>query len=298
MQTPFFSIVIPTFNRAKVLNRAIKSVINQTFSNWEALIIDNSSIDNTASVVNSFKDPRIKFYKIDNKGIIAASRNLGIKNSEGKFIAFLDSDDWWEKQKLEYSYNYINQHKLDLVYHQLYAVDGKFNFFKKKIISREIKSPMHQDLVSNGNAIPNSSAVIKKSLLKDLGYISEDRTKISWEDFDTWIRATKVTEKIRKIKLPLGSCSINDDNTSSSIQTIKNHLNFKKHYKGTIKFYLKKKMPWWVNYPLAKDCLSKKKYNRAYCLFDRMSAGPQKIEIKKKIFQIFCICKKNKIYEK
>ena len=70
MQTPFFSIVIPTFNRAKVLNRAIKSVINQTFSNWEALIIDNSSIDNTASVVNSFKDPRIKFYKIDTNYIL------------------------------------------------------------------------------------------------------------------------------------------------------------------------------------------------------------------------------------
>src|SRR3989338_2810117 len=100
---PIVSIVIPTYNRACDLERALKSVLAQTYSNWEALVVDNHSSDNTDDVVKSLNDSRLKLFKIHNDGVIAASRNAGVKHATGEYIAFLDSDDWWMPQKLEES---------------------------------------------------------------------------------------------------------------------------------------------------------------------------------------------------
>ena len=100
---PLVSVIIPTFNRANDLARAVKSVIAQTFTSWELIIVDNHSVDNTDEVVRHFNDPRIKLLKIHNDGVIAASRNLGIHFSSGTYIAFLDSDDWWTPDKLRSS---------------------------------------------------------------------------------------------------------------------------------------------------------------------------------------------------
>ena len=75
----FFSIIIPTFNREFKLERAIQSVLNQTYQNWEMIIVDNYSEDNTKKMVENFKNNKIKFYQINNNGVIAKSRNLGVK---------------------------------------------------------------------------------------------------------------------------------------------------------------------------------------------------------------------------
>ena len=74
-----FSIIIPTYNREKMLKNAIKSVLNQTYKNWEIIIVDNYSKDNTKKMVENFKSKKIKFYQINNNGIIAKSRNIGVK---------------------------------------------------------------------------------------------------------------------------------------------------------------------------------------------------------------------------
>ena len=104
---PLVSIVIPTYNHAKFISKALKSILDQTFKDWEAIIIDNQSTDQTNDILSKYSDPRIKSYKIDNNGIIAKSRNLGIKLSKGKWIAFLDSDDWWTSEKLEVCFDNI-----------------------------------------------------------------------------------------------------------------------------------------------------------------------------------------------
>ncbi len=89
------SVVIPTYNHARFLGRALQSVMDQTYKNWEVIIIDNHSQDNTDEIVEAFKDPRITLLKIHNNGVIAASRNMGIRAAKGEWIAFLDSDDHW-----------------------------------------------------------------------------------------------------------------------------------------------------------------------------------------------------------
>ena len=98
--SPFVSIVIPTYNHANFLGKALESVITQTFTNWEAIVVDNQSTDHTSQVISKFNDHRIKYIKISNYGIIAKSRNHGINVAKGEWIAFLDSDDFWPKEKL------------------------------------------------------------------------------------------------------------------------------------------------------------------------------------------------------
>ena len=86
--TPLVSIVIPTYNHARYLGRALQSVLDQTYINWEAIIIDNHSTDNTDQLVASFSDSRIIYLKIHNNGVIASSRNAGIREAKGEWIAF------------------------------------------------------------------------------------------------------------------------------------------------------------------------------------------------------------------
>ena len=102
------SIVIPTFNSSKYLSQTIETALNQTYKNTEIIIVDDNSTDNTIKIIKNYqkKNSKIKFYKIKNKkntgsGSGSKPRNIGIKKSKGKYIAFLDSDDLWDKNKLQ-----------------------------------------------------------------------------------------------------------------------------------------------------------------------------------------------------
>ena len=90
---PLVSIIMPTYNQANFIVDAIASVLNQSYENWELLVIDNSSTDGTGRFLATIQDARLRVLSIENEGVIARSRNLGIKNSRGELIAFLDSDD-------------------------------------------------------------------------------------------------------------------------------------------------------------------------------------------------------------
>ena len=97
------SIGLPTFNRAKLLGRAIDSIISQSFSDFELIVVDDGSADNTKEVVRAYKDTRIRYVLHDkNKGLMA-SRNTALSESQGEYIAFQDSDDWWHRDFLEES---------------------------------------------------------------------------------------------------------------------------------------------------------------------------------------------------
>lgn len=95
MSTPIFSVVIPLYNKEKFIIRSVESVLNQTFSDFELLVIDDGSSDRSLSLLDKIKDPRLKVFTKKNGGVSSA-RNFGIKNSSGKYIAFLDADDEYE----------------------------------------------------------------------------------------------------------------------------------------------------------------------------------------------------------
>ena len=175
VEKPFFSIVLPTYNQSSFLKNCINSILKQTYENWELLIINNNSTDNTLKIINQFNDKRIRVLEIQNSGILAKSRNLGIKNSLSKWICFVDTDDTWYPEKLNEIKKYIYNTKGDLFYHDLVFENKRFFFLIRKKIqdkSRTINKPILEYFALNGNAIGNSSVVIKKSLLKSLNYIS------------------------------------------------------------------------------------------------------------------------------
>ncbi len=122
---PFFSIILPTYNRSDFVVDAIESVINQSFSDFELLVIDDGSIDKTKSVVEGYcvKDKRVKYYYQDNSGVSIA-RNTGIKMATGKYICYLDSDDIWSSKKLNEIHKVCTQGiNVDVIFHDFVKHD-------------------------------------------------------------------------------------------------------------------------------------------------------------------------------
>lgn len=210
------SVIIPAYNHAHFIDRALQSLLDQTYTNWEAIIIDNHSQDNTDEVVGRFTDPRITLLKIHNNGVIAASRNMGIRAAKGEWVAFLDSDDWWAPRKLELSFAALNA-GVDLVYHDLYTVRSlDQTIFNERIVSTEPRHPMFNAFLCTGMSIPNSSVVVRRELLIQIGGESEKRDLISVEDYDTWTRLSRLTEKFVRIPECLGYYWIGGGNISSA----------------------------------------------------------------------------------
>ena len=211
---PLVSVVIPTFNHASYLGRALQSVLDQTYTNWEAIVIDNHSTDKTDEVMASFADPRIIYLKIHNNGVIAESRNVGIRAAKCEWIAFLDSDDWWTVDKLQVCFDCINE-KVDLVYHDLKMFIDPPSLFKRKYIkSRQIIKPVLKDLLLKGNTIATTSVVVRKSLLEQICGMDESVEMIAAEDYNTWLRIAQLTDNFLHIPKSLGYYLFHTENIS------------------------------------------------------------------------------------
>jgi glycosyltransferase involved in cell wall biosynthesis len=203
-ETQLVSIVIPTFNHAHYLGRALASVSDQTYEKWEAIVVDNHSTDNTEEIVASFSDPRIVLLKTHNNGVIAVSRNMGIRAAKGAWIAFLDSDDWWTPNKLKVCMEYARP-STDLIYHDLAISYDRSSLFDKQTISSwQVRRPIVKDLLLRGNAIATSSVVVKKQLLEQINGMNVDPNMIAAEDYNTWLRIAEITDGFKYIPRNLG----------------------------------------------------------------------------------------------
>lgn len=117
------SIIMPSWNTGKYIAHSIQSVINQTYKDWELIIVDDCSTDNTDKVVQTFKDKRIKYFKNDKNCGAALTRNRALRVAKGEWIAFLDSDDLWKPQKLEYQIKFMKKNDLVFSYHEYEKID-------------------------------------------------------------------------------------------------------------------------------------------------------------------------------
>lgn len=217
---PHFSIIIPTYNRAKRLNRALGSVSAQIFTDFEVLIMDDGSTDDTKTVVESFQDPRFRYEWAPNSGGPATPRNRGIDAASADWICFLDADDWWTADKLQVCFDCINNN-VDLIYHDLEIITEQPRLFRRKTIrSWQVKPPVLLDLLLNGNAISNSSVVVRKVLLEQIGGINQSVEMIASEDYNTWLRIAKITEQFIYLPRRLGFYLQHDQNISKKDMSI------------------------------------------------------------------------------
>lgn len=187
MNNIYFSVIVPTYNRADLLSRCIESVLRQTFKYFELIVVDNYSTDDTLDILNHYVslDSRINFYQEYNHGIIAHSRNFGIKKAKGKYISFLDSDDWFHNDKLQQTYD-ILQKGYDLVFTAFQNVSHKGHIFtyNKGLKTNDI----FYELLSRGNCICNSTVTVRRSSLFKVGLLSEDPQLRAVEDCDCWLK--------------------------------------------------------------------------------------------------------------
>lgn len=182
---PFFTVIIPAYNRYESLKKAIDSVLSQTYKDFELIIVDDGSTDNTPSVKSIYKD-EIIYIKQPNQGVSSA-RNTGIKKSNGLHIAFLDSDDQWLPDKLQEQYQYIcnnNQIKIHQT-EEIWIRNGlRVNPMKKHKKIQGYIFPESLDLCM----ISPSSVVIHRDLFSKYGLFDEDIPVC--EDYDMWLRIT------------------------------------------------------------------------------------------------------------
>lgn len=216
MTEPLVTVVVPNFNYGQFLHQTLESILNQTYENWEVIVVDNYSTDNSDEVFKTFEsDSRFKMIKFKNNGSIAASRNLGIKAGVGDLIAFLDSDDTWLPDKLSCA---VKEHQLgaNITYHDLFKIDKdsvRVPFGRLK--SWNLRKPVGSDLLMRGNAILNSSAVVSRQALSEVEYLDEDLSMVGAEDYNLWLKLARAGFNFKRISLPLGLYRIHTTSTSS-----------------------------------------------------------------------------------
>ena len=124
IEKPLVSVIMNCHNGEKYLEQSVKSIINQTYNNWELIFWDNDSNDNSKNIIYNFSDDRIKYFKSTNFKKLYESRNLAIQKAKGKFVSFLDTDDMWELDKIEKQVNFLEQNKdFKIVYSNYYILD-------------------------------------------------------------------------------------------------------------------------------------------------------------------------------
>lgn len=209
-----FSVVIPAYNSAWCIRRCLDSVLNQTYKDWEALVIDNYSEDGTFDIINGYKDSRIRGFQIHNNGIIAASRNKGIKEAQGEWICFLDSDDWWTEDKLE-KCNKLTEN-YDLIYHHLRGITATGE--RPFRLGFSPKRDVYTQILCDGNPISNSSVCVRKSVLWEIGLLSESPSIVGVEDCDCWLRIAAAQKRFGFIPKILGYYWMGDTFSASAKQ--------------------------------------------------------------------------------
>lgn len=184
---PKVSVIIPTYNRAQLLPVAIGSVLNQTFQDFEIIVADGGSTDNTKEVVIGF-GPKVKYFNEKHTGLPASGRNMGLRNASGDYIAFLDSDDRWLPEKLEKQVRYIQSHpRYSIVYSNVWTIDNsgkkKHLFLKSKLLK---EGNIFRDLIKI-NFVPILTVLMRKEVFQKIGFFREDPSVL--EDYEYWLRA-------------------------------------------------------------------------------------------------------------
>lgn len=178
-------MILPCYNGENFIREAIESVLCQTYEDFEVIVIDDGSTDNTRTVASSFEDRRIRYFYKKNEGV-STSRNYGIKLAKGRYIAFIDYDDLWLPEKLELQLQEIEkQQDVYLVYSWFYIIDSKGKIIDK--IKVQGFRNFLQELLLVGNIIGSPSGMlIKKEVFENIGGF--DSYLSTSADWDLWIR--------------------------------------------------------------------------------------------------------------
>ena len=192
---PLISIIIPTYNSEKTIKKTLNSILNQTYQNFEIIIVDNSDTDETIRLIKkNFNSKKIKIFRIKEKVINGIARNIGVNKSSKKsdLISFCDSDDLWKPDKISNQINFMLNQKSAVCFTNYDFYNPK----KNKYIKNYFKIPftiINFSLLSITNLIGTSSVLINKNLFKAVGGFPESNYFYSFEDYFLWLKIAKKT---------------------------------------------------------------------------------------------------------
>jgi glycosyltransferase involved in cell wall biosynthesis len=206
---PAVSVVIPTYKRASVIGNAIESVLAQSFQDFEVLVADDASPDDTENVVRGFRDPRIRYLRQTKNSGDAAARNLGVRHASGEFIAFLDDDDEWLPEKLRLQVEFLSQDVKDLggVHTARFTIDRAQGSVLTHCLPPEKRVP-HPSI-----SITTSAMMMRRCCFERLGLFDESIPYCS--DFDMWMRLT-ARYQVGYIEEPLVRYYVNSGSLSTN----------------------------------------------------------------------------------
>ncbi len=225
------SIIMPCHNAEKFIAKAILSIQNQTYNNWELLIVDDASTDKTVQIVNSFSDQRIQlFFLKENQGA-GYARNFATQKSTGKYIAFLDADDEWKPQKIEIQIKFMKENNLPITfsYYELINEEGQ-------LLNKVIKSPSEINFqkLMYCNWIGNLTGIYDTSFLGKIP-ISNQKKR---QDWILWLDIAKKVESIIPVPESLAYYRVRKNSISSNkIKLLKYNYQVYRNYHKISPFY-------------------------------------------------------------
>lgn len=204
------SIVIPAYNCADYIGMALDSVINQTYKNWEAIVVDDCSTDSTSQEVKKYMkhDKRIKFHSLEKNSGAAVARNTAVELATGKYLAFLDSDDIWFPEKLTKQINFMESNNYLFTCTSYTKINNNGDYLDK-VITAEIKSDYNGILKKN----PGNSTVIYNTAAIGKIIIPNIRKR---NDYVMWLQVIKKTEYLHGLAEPLGSHRVREGSLSQN----------------------------------------------------------------------------------
>jgi len=216
IKKPTVSVIIPAYNQANFIDKAINSVLKQTYQDFEIIVVDDGCTDDTEDVIRGFPDKRVKYIKKykKNKGISVA-RNIGIKVARGKYIAFLDSDDEFLPERLGKQVQLLQNKssEVGVVCSWSYNIDEKGNYICKRCLPKK-DGYIYEDLLST-NPISVPTVLIRKECFNRVGLF--DDLLNTQQDWDMWIRIAKYY-RFALIKIPLVKYRLHPNQVSKNLE--------------------------------------------------------------------------------
>lgn len=236
------SVIMPSYGSEKFISKSIDSVLLQTYDNWELIIIDDCSPDESNKIIKEYlsKDSRIKFVKLEKNSGVAVARNKGIEIAKGRFIAFLDSDDLWLPEKLEKQINFMKYHDLAFTYSSYMLIDETDKNIGEFIVKPKISYSSMLKTCSVGclTAIYDSNK-LKKVYMPLI---------LKRQDYGTWLKILKNIKTTKGILEPLAIYRIRSNSLSSN--KLKASVYQWKIYREVEKLDIFRSLYYFINYAI------------------------------------------------
>jgi len=209
---PLVSIIINCYNGEAFLRECIESVLSQNYENWEIIFWDNKSNDKSAEIFKSYKDKRFKYFYAKEHTTLYKARNLAIKESNGQLLAFIDTDDLWEKNKLELQVALFKDPQVSLAYSNQWIIKNNLQRKKIKLKKKYSSGFIYENLLDNYN-VSIITVIFRKNIINDLPKLFDERFSIIG-DFDFFLKLSK-SYYFHYTSIPLAYYRIHDKNFSS-----------------------------------------------------------------------------------